>query len=98
MFMIESPCSSIDPEAMFPDPSDISGIEFAKKQVCGACEHQASCLEWALDRFSRSEYGIFGGHTAEERKELVKNWQLGKAARLNYGPIPAKDKRLTAAA
>ncbi|MGA5411543.1 WhiB family transcriptional regulator [Streptomyces lavendulocolor] len=95
--MIDSPCSRIDPEVMFPDPSDISGIEFAKRQVCGACYSQVECLEWALRASSRSEYGIFGGHTEEERKKLVKARQLGRPARLNYGTFPAKNKRLTTA-
>ncbi|MET9528138.1 WhiB family transcriptional regulator [Streptomyces coeruleorubidus] len=96
--MTESPCSRIDPEVMFPHPSDVSGIEFAKQQVCGACHVRAECLEWALNQFSRSDYGIFGGLTEDERKELVKSRQLGKAERLNYGSFPPKNKRLTAAA
>ncbi|MFD9248361.1 WhiB family transcriptional regulator [Streptomyces bottropensis] len=96
--MTESPCSRIDPEVMFPDASDVSGIEFVKKRVCGECYFEAKCLEWALNRFSRSEYGIFGGHTEDERKALVKERKLGKAARLNYGPLPAKTRRFTAAA
>ncbi|MGW0763673.1 WhiB family transcriptional regulator [Streptomyces sp. NPDC002814] len=95
--MTGSPCSRIDPESMFPAPSDASGIEFAKRQVCGACHFRAECLEWALNPLSRCDYGIFGGLTADERKKLVKTRRLGKAARLNYGPFPPKDKRLTAA-
>ncbi|PRH80571.1 WhiB family transcriptional regulator [Streptomyces solincola] len=97
-FMTESPCSRIDPEAMFPAPSDTAAITFAKEQVCGTCHFRAQCLEWAISPFSRSEYGIFGGHTEEERRDLVKARKLAKPVRLNYGPLPPKHQRLSAAA
>ncbi|MER6232563.1 WhiB family transcriptional regulator [[Kitasatospora] papulosa] len=97
-FIAESPCSRTDPEAMFPAKTDSVAIAFAKERVCGTCDFREQCLEWALNPFSRSECGIFGGLTGDERKELVKERGLGKAVRLNYGTFPPKSKRLSAAA
>lgn len=94
-FMTESPCSRLDPEAMFPAPSNTDAIDFAKQQVCGDCTFRLQCLEWALNPQSRCEYGIFGGHTAAERRYLIKERKLAKTARLDYGTFPPKHKRLT---
>jgi WhiB family transcriptional regulator, redox-sensing transcriptional regulator len=39
------------------------------KEVCGRCPVRAECLAWALDQ--RIEYGIFGGATEHERRQLL---------------------------
>lgn len=97
-FMAESPCAFIDPEAMFPHPSDTDAVRFAKQDVCGVCDFRSRCLEWALDPSSRSAYGIFGGHTERERRALIKAQKLDKPVRPDYGTFPPKHKRLPAAA
>ncbi|MEU0857435.1 WhiB family transcriptional regulator [Streptomyces griseofuscus] len=94
--MVDSPCSRVDPEVMFPAPSSLVEVTVAKS-LCRACPFRNECLEWALSPASRCDYGIFGGLTEDERKALVKAKKLGKAQRINYGPIPPRAKRLLAA-
>lgn len=60
-------CTIEDPEAMFPHPSDVSGIQYAK-QVCRRCEFRESCLSEALA--NRVEDGVWGGLTEREREAL----------------------------
>jgi len=38
------------------------------KHICGGCAVRRECLEWALE--VGPEFGIFGGHTEEERRAL----------------------------
>jgi len=38
------------------------------KHICGGCVVQRECLEWALE--VGPEFGIFGGHTEDERRAL----------------------------
>ncbi|KIF04166.1 hypothetical protein PL81_20370 [Streptomyces sp. RSD-27] len=97
VFMREAPCSRIDPELMFPAPSDLAKIEEAKS-TCAECPFQIECLEWALDPASRCVFGVFGGKTEAQRKALVKKRKLGKPLRPDYGPRPAADRRIPASA
>lgn len=62
-------CRTEDPEAMFPHPGDEVGIEYAK-DVCAVCPVRATCLEYALT--NRIEFGVWGGLTEEERRDLRK--------------------------
>ena len=65
------PCSTIDPEAYFPERGD--GREAREtaiaKKTCSTCQYQIQCLEWAL---SNHELGIWGGTTERERNKLNK--------------------------
>ncbi|MGC4951018.1 WhiB family transcriptional regulator [Streptomyces sp. DT224] len=97
-FMRDAPCGEIDPEAMFPAPTDKKAITFAKHEVCGNCPARLRCLEWALDPASRSRHGIFGGLTERERSGIIRARKLGQSVRLDYGTRPPKSKRLPAAA
>lgn len=38
------------------------------KTICGMCVVQVECLDYAMDRNER--IGIWGGHSASERKQL----------------------------
>jgi WhiB family redox-sensing transcriptional regulator len=63
-------CRDEDPELFFP-VSDIGlGARQADqaKAVCDRCPVRAQCLEYALD--NGLDYGIFGGTTEAERREL----------------------------
>ncbi len=93
-FMLGAPCSRIDPEFMFPMPTDVAGIEGAKA-ICGPCPARTECLEWALDPARRCDFGVFGGLTEDERRGMAK--ARGKALRLYYGRVPAKSQRISAA-
>ncbi|MFD7764091.1 WhiB family transcriptional regulator [Streptomyces microflavus] len=94
--MADSLCAQFDLDAMFPAPTDLLGIAFAK-QTCGECPARAECLEWALDPASRCNFGVFGGLTAEERRELIRQRNLGNADRLDYGKFPPKKARIAPA-
>lgn len=96
-FMIDSPCSRTDPEAMFPDTGDSKGIAFAK-QTCGGCFARSECLEWAIAPASRANFGVWGGLTEDERRTLIRQQQRGRAERIDYGPLPPKSQRFAAAA
>lgn len=58
-------CAEIGGDVWFPDKGESNS---AAKRVCRACEAQAECLQWALDR--DEDFGIWGGLSAEERRKL----------------------------
>jgi hypothetical protein len=90
-----APCAQVGTEAMFPAPSNSSAVALAKR-VCALCDVRLDCLEWALAPESRCEFGVFGGLTESERKDMIKVRNLGKATRLFYGPRPPAERRIPA--
>jgi WhiB family transcriptional regulator, redox-sensing transcriptional regulator len=58
-------CAQTDPEAFFPDKG---GSTRDAKKVCGRCEVQGDCLEYALAHDER--FGIWGGLSERERRRL----------------------------
>ncbi|MER7937820.1 MULTISPECIES: WhiB family transcriptional regulator [unclassified Streptomyces] len=81
-------CAEIDPEAMFPHPTDAKGIEDAKR-ICTGCPVRDQCLARALDPATRVLDGVQGGLTEDERKRLAK----GRTVRYSVGRIPPPKKR-----
>jgi len=66
----EASCRDVDPELFFPIGSTgpaLSQIE-AARAICGTCDVQAPCLEWALA--TGQDAGIWGGMTEEERRAV----------------------------
>lgn len=67
---VESPwftgaaCRGLDPELFFSDSQPVLG---RAKEICKSCGIRESCLEWAI---KREEFGVWGGTTALERREL----------------------------
>lgn len=57
--------------SFFPEKDDIRGIAQAKA-VCSTCPVADECLSWAIET-NQSE-GIWGGHTARERRTLRRRW------------------------
>lgn len=55
----------------FPDKEDLTGIVKAKA-ICATCPVADECLTWAIET-NQSE-GIWGGHTAKERRKLRRRW------------------------
>lgn len=96
-FMIDSPCSRIDPEVFFPAPNDDDGVADAKR-LCGLCGPREACLEWAIAPGSRVADGVVGGLSEGERRELIRRRRIGRAQTYGVGPIPPKSRRFTAAA
>jgi WhiB family redox-sensing transcriptional regulator len=74
-WMLDAACEGKDPELFFPlgedGPVNEDQIK-AAKAVCFACPVAASCLDWAFT--SRSDHGIYGGLTGEERRLIRAQW------------------------
>ena len=67
-------CRAVDPDLFFPVGTTglaLVQIENAKA-VCGACDVQAACLEFALA--TNQESGVWGGTSEEERRKLRRQW------------------------
>lgn len=53
------------------------------KRICDGCPVQRECLSWALE--VGPEFGIFGGHTEDERRAL--RVQNGAPSRWRTAPV-----------
>ena len=70
-------CLGMDTDLFFPievigGPKGISGEKDrteAAKKICAGCQVQADCLDYALE--NEEEYGVFGGTTPGERRNLL---------------------------
>lgn len=58
-------CSQMDPELWFPQPWE---DETPAKLICGRCPVREACLAHALN--ANEEYGVWGGLSPEERREM----------------------------
>lgn len=65
-------CRDEDPELFFPVSDMGPGAQQTAraKAVCARCPVRAQCLAYALD--NGLDYGIFGGATERERRDLVR--------------------------
>ncbi len=62
----EAACRDVpDPDVFYPSSGQTGD---KAKAICQECPVRAVCLEWALD--TGEAFGIWGGHTARERKAL----------------------------
>lgn len=77
----QPPCSESDPEAFFPQEIEVDGkligskyhnLE-AVKSICRECPYQQKCLDYAL---MRSDIGIWGGLTENERKNYRRKLRI----------------------
>lgn len=60
-------CRGSDPDEFFPEQGNRALVA---KAVCSRCPVRAECLEFAMRNYER--FGIWGGHTAKERRTLRK--------------------------
>lgn len=60
-------CAETDPDLFFPVVGADHGR--AAKKVCGACDVRTRCLAFALTE--NIGHGVWGGLTADERKQLT---------------------------
>ncbi len=81
---IDALCVEVDPELFFPEKGSSNK---PAKAVCGRCEVQQECLNYALDYESgetgglRSHpAGIYGGLSVKERRRLIRAREAGDAA------------------
>ncbi|GAA1228374.1 WhiB family transcriptional regulator [Prauserella halophila] len=68
----DAACRDEDPELFFPVSDTGPGSQQAAraKAVCARCPVRDLCLQQALD--NGLDFGIFGGLTQEERRELAR--------------------------
>lgn len=65
----EPRCAEVDPELWFPEEGQSPK---PAKSICAGCPVLTACLEYALyldDAFGE-QYGVWGGMTRVERREL----------------------------
>jgi WhiB family redox-sensing transcriptional regulator len=75
---VEPPCTRHDPELFFPDRqlrpgrnSEDDPWVAAARRVCAGCPVRLECLRTALD--NREDYGIWGGTTPDERRDMLRS-------------------------
>ena len=76
-------CRGIDVGLFFPV---VEHEAYEAKAVCSMCPVRGACLEFALEHSER--FGIWGGYTTLERKELMAERQ---AVELLIVGTPARD-------
>jgi WhiB family redox-sensing transcriptional regulator len=66
-------CTMEDPELFFPvgDSGPALAQAEAAKAVCARCPVRRECLDYAVE--SGQDHGVFGGHTADERRTLSRD-------------------------
>src|SRR5262245_45714039 len=72
-------CTQTDPEAFFPEPGRLAN---AAKRICARCDVRGECLEYALANDER--FGIWGGLTEHERRELRRDARSRAASATEY--------------
>jgi hypothetical protein len=76
----DATCARVDPELFFPAAEGGPALERqveAAKRVCAACPVRAACLAWATRALP---YGIAGGLTQQERRQLAALSRTGAVA------------------
>ena len=62
------PCAQTDAELFFPESAgDALRIKPVVKKICGSCDFQSDCLEYAL---RTNSFGIWGGTLEVERRRM----------------------------
>jgi len=71
---VDAACRDTDPDLFFPVGTTGPAIEqiASAKAVCGECDAQSECLEFALA--TNQDSGVWGGTSEEERRKLRKAW------------------------
>lgn len=88
-------CAETDPEAFFPEKG---GSTKPAKQVCASCEVRAECLEYALKHEDAGRFGIWGGLSERQRRDLRYRFGRDTAAAVASVIPPAPQPRELAAA
>lgn len=60
-------CRGVDPDLFFPERGDFPTLA-AARNVCAGCPVADLCMSYARDRPER--FGVWGGTTEQDRKEL----------------------------
>lgn len=65
--LADAVCARVDPALWFPEPGEWTRAREAKR-LCRTCPLMTACRSWALAHPAETEYGIWGGLTALERR------------------------------
>ena len=70
----DSSCRDTDPDLFFPVGTTGPAIEqiASAKAVCGECDAQTDCLEFALA--TNQDSGVWGATSEEERRKQRRQW------------------------
>lgn len=73
-------CRKLDTNMFFPiGQTGEAEIKIARaKNVCGSCPVVQQCLEFAIT--TNQEYGVWGGHSEEERRVVRRQWRARQRA------------------
>lgn len=76
----DAACRDEDPELFFPVSEMGPGARQTAeaKAVCARCPVRARCLAHAVD--NGLDFGIFGGATERERRDLLRRTRAGRSA------------------
>ena len=71
-------CRDTDPDLFFPIGTTGPAIDQidSAKAVCGECEAQTECLDFAI--MTNQDSGVWGGTSEEERRQLRREWVAGQ--------------------
>lgn len=80
---LQSACRNVDPDLFFPPDDEREGLnrtrrEQRAKAVCWECPVSGNCLNQALER---SEQGVWGGLSEEERKSVKRRGSRARCVR-----------------
>lgn len=82
-------CKGMSLSLFFPENERQSSLSRKNnkkiKSICQSCSVQTNCLSYAID--NQIEYGIWGGFTSVERKELNNIFELNNAPSHVYNLI-----------
>ena len=73
-------CRKLDTNMFFPiGQTGEAEIKIARaKNVCVPCPVRQQCLEFAIT--TNQEYGVWGGHSEEERRVVRRQWRASRRA------------------
>ena len=70
-WMDEGKCRDLKTDIFYAEKGRQS-VNMAKA-ICSGCPVREKCLDYAIRNFET--HGIWGGHTASERRELRREWE-----------------------
>ncbi len=73
-------CRQLETALFFPvGQTGEAEVKIARaKKVCVACPVRQQCLEFAIT--TNQEYGVWGGHSEEERRVVRRQWRARQRA------------------
>ena len=68
------------PDAFFPEQHSSTRATAAIRRICETCPVQQQCLEYALTFPAWDDYGIWGGTSAQQRRDIRRQRREVEAA------------------